>query len=500
MKPPGAANKCQKLIALVLSLIAAVYVHAADFNGDGHSDYLLMNSNRYLTVWHLNNTKNLSSIASNFTVPARWIIADVQDFNHDGCADLFLYNPTTRWTALWYLRENRTINRLTVIAKTGGVGFPAGTMTIGAADMNHDGAMDLLVEDITTGNVYCHFMRSFTQGLYSAGKVIGQIPFGWNVESITDINKDGTPDIVLRNISTRQTAVSFYRYNSSIANAAFIGRGYGPTLPIGWKIENVADYNGDGYPDMVLVNATGQTVIWYMRSNFYAGRAYGPTLALGWAFAVDAAGPCIFRVTPTTAYFLPSGGYGTVLVGVDHPECTWAATSNVSWLKIISGAPGRGPGLVTYHADATPGGQRTAIITIKGTNSPNVPATFYGVQNGSGLSGNWTGTVHITDYCGNPYISNISLTMSQTANLVTSTNLYSAQFPCIGFPCVFSGYSTMTGTMSAGLIGTTTLNGSFTVTSCGGTTTYAFTSTVSGNTIQGTLDVAAGSVTFTLTR
>jgi len=40
-----------------------------------------------------------------------------------------------------------------------------------------------------------------------------------------------------------------------------------------------ADFNGDGKPDYVLVNAsTHQTAIWYMNNNVYIGGGYGPIL------------------------------------------------------------------------------------------------------------------------------------------------------------------------------------------------------------------------------
>ena len=54
----------------------------------------------------------------------------------------------------------------------------------------------------------------------------------------------------------------------------------------GWTLVATGDFNGDSKPDYVLYNAsTQQTAIWYMNNNVYAGGAYGPTLPAGWSLA-----------------------------------------------------------------------------------------------------------------------------------------------------------------------------------------------------------------------
>src|SRR5947208_838786 len=50
----------------------------------------------------------------------------------------------------------------------------------------------------------------------------------------------------------------------------------------------IGDFNGDGHPDYVLENGTGQTAIWYLSGRTLIGSAYGPTLRSGWALAATA--------------------------------------------------------------------------------------------------------------------------------------------------------------------------------------------------------------------
>jgi hypothetical protein len=67
-------------------------------------------------------------------------------------------------------------------------------------------------------------------------------------------------------------------------NNVLAGGGFGPTLPPGWGLVGVADFNRDGHADYALFNPiTRQTAIWYLNNNVYAGSAWGPTLPVGWS-------------------------------------------------------------------------------------------------------------------------------------------------------------------------------------------------------------------------
>jgi elongation factor P hydroxylase len=82
----------------------------ADFNGDGHPDYLLFNESTGQTaIWYLNN-KLLVNAAFGPTLHADWAVVAAADFNGDGNPDYVLYNRSTRQTAIWYLNNNVFVN------------------------------------------------------------------------------------------------------------------------------------------------------------------------------------------------------------------------------------------------------------------------------------------------------------------------------------------------------------------------------------------------------
>jgi hypothetical protein len=81
-------------------------VGVADFNGDGHPDYLLFNSStRQTAIWYLNNNV-LSSGRYGPTLPVGWTVVGVADFDRDGKPDYALYNSAMQQTAVWYLNNN----------------------------------------------------------------------------------------------------------------------------------------------------------------------------------------------------------------------------------------------------------------------------------------------------------------------------------------------------------------------------------------------------------
>ncbi len=92
-----------------------------------------------------------------------------------------------------------------------------------------------------------------------------------------DFNGDDSPDYVLFNHSTRQTAIWYLHDNH------FSGGVYGPTLPAGWVLVSTAFEPGDDEPDYILFNpTTRQTAIWSFSGHTVSRTRFGPTLPVGW--------------------------------------------------------------------------------------------------------------------------------------------------------------------------------------------------------------------------
>ena len=112
---------------------------------------------------------------------------------------------------------------------------------------------------------------------FVAGARAPTLPAGWIVVGVADFNGDSQPDYLLYNTSTHQTAVWY------LNNNVFVGGAFGPTLPANWKVVGVADFDGDGRPDYLLFNSTShQTAIWYLSGTTFVSGAFGPSLPNGW--------------------------------------------------------------------------------------------------------------------------------------------------------------------------------------------------------------------------
>jgi hypothetical protein len=74
---------------------------------------------------------------------------------------------------------------------------------------------------------------------------------------------------------------------------------------------------------------------------------------------------CAFTLASTSSRVVFGASTGNVAVSA-AAGCAWAATSNVSWITVTSGASGVGNGAVAFSIGANPGSERTGTLTIGG--------------------------------------------------------------------------------------------------------------------------------------
>lgn len=241
----------------------------ADFNGDGHPDFVLRNtSTRQTSIWYLNNNVFIGSDYGP-TIPAPWALWGVADFNQDSHPDYGMYETSGDRTAIAYLVGP------TVVGAAAGPPRPAGWALVAAADFNGDGYPDYVLYNMNTGQTAIWYLNN---NVYIGGAFAPPLPAGWTLIAAADFNGDGHPDYVLYNTSTRQTAIWY------LNNNVYIGGAFGPPLPAGWAVVAAADFDGDGHPDYLLYNAsTRQTAIWYLNNNIVVNAAFAPTLSGTWS-------------------------------------------------------------------------------------------------------------------------------------------------------------------------------------------------------------------------
>jgi len=76
--------------------------------------------------------------------------------------------------------------------------------------------------------------------------------------------------------------------------------------------------------------------------------------------------PCDYTVSGSGAQQIsPAGGAFQVTVTTTS-GCTWAVTSAASWMRVTSGSPGIGTGVVQFSVDPNDGGERVSALAIAG--------------------------------------------------------------------------------------------------------------------------------------
>jgi elongation factor P hydroxylase len=240
-----------------------------DFNGDGHPDYVLRDTNtRQTAIWYLNNSVFIGS-AYGPMLPVGWSLRGAADFNVDSHPDYALFRPSNDRTAIWYLNNNVLINAMY------GPTLPADWELVATAGFNGDTSPDYVLYNMNNRETAIWYLNNnvLVNAMYGP-----TLPAGWSFVGVADFNGDGHPDYLLFNESTGQTAI-WYLNNNVLVNAAF-----GPTLQADWAVVAAADFNGDGNPDYVLYNrSTRQTAIWYLNNNVFVNAAYGPILSGPWS-------------------------------------------------------------------------------------------------------------------------------------------------------------------------------------------------------------------------
>jgi hypothetical protein len=100
---------------------------------------------------------------------------------------------------------------------------------------------------------------------------------------------------------------------------------------------------------------------------------------------------CSFSLSPSSQSFDGAGGTGTASVEASS-GCSWSATSNASWIRLVSGGSGTGNGVVVFEVQANTTGQaRTGSLSIAGqtftVNQAPSLSVFDSVESRAGSAG-----------------------------------------------------------------------------------------------------------------
>ena len=225
-------------------------IATADFDNDGIPDLILANVTNELTILHGNGDGSFTSIDDEGEQFDHQTTVATGDFNGDGKTDLVLGRQNTVQLLLgngdgtFQDGGNGRAPALTISTA------PVLPNSIAVADVNGDGKQDIVIADQgdagTPGELLV--LVGNGDGTFTAApsSAVGNRPDG---VVVADFNGDGIPDIATSNIADNTVTVSLGNGNGSFTAISTLTTGPVPTSI------SVADFNGDGTPDLVTANS-----------------------------------------------------------------------------------------------------------------------------------------------------------------------------------------------------------------------------------------------------
>lgn len=246
---------------------AAAAVAVADVNGDGKPDLVVANSSDNDVSVLLNTTAPGASMPSfaaqqTFAVGSFPLKVAAADVNGDGKPDVIVMNEDSSDVSVLL---NTTVPGASAPSFAAQQTFAAGSVPVAmtAADVNGDGKPDVVFANDVFGNPFIGVLLNTTAPgantpSFTAAQTFAAGSFPSSMTSV-DLNGDGKPDLAVTN--TIDGDVSAFMNTTSSPSTAFGGNSFAPQQSITANQQPgpllTADLNGDGKPDLAMTAFTG---------------------------------------------------------------------------------------------------------------------------------------------------------------------------------------------------------------------------------------------------
>jgi MBG domain (YGX type)/FG-GAP-like repeat len=257
-----------------------------DFTGDGKSDLVLHNKNSHANeIWAMNGGTKQSAISIPQSAPNERL-QSIGDLNDDEQPDLIVRNPETGANSVWTMNHTFRTSVQPLPSRAGS------NWTIGAvADFDDDQHHDIVWHNDATGETEIWFQ----EGTERAGTfTLPPTPDGnWGLHGSQDFTRDEKPDLFFYNRVTGQSSIWVMDDGKPVTatgtlhsgtEAARIDGDEPPAAPrrrfrmtakslatvqdTNYEPASVADFNGDGMPDIVWRHkTTGENQLWVMSNT-----------------------------------------------------------------------------------------------------------------------------------------------------------------------------------------------------------------------------------------
>lgn len=335
------------------------YMVEADFNGDGIPDFAMIpvnNSVTSITVLLGKGDGTFTTVSTSFSAISAYSQMAVGDFNGDGIPDLVITPGSSGPLQIWLGNGDGTFTLKSSYAVS--VGGPA------VGDFNGDGNADIAVIDNYSNQDSIAVLLGNGDGTFTVKTQVATTPDPTSLQ-VADFNGDGIPDLAVVNYGPG-TGGSTMSILLSNGDGTFTAKSTLTSVSsYDWRSCETGDFNGDGIPDIAVGNGISSNA---QTASIFLGKGDG-TFTL--------------KSTPNVAQFP-----GEISVGdfngdgiLDLAIVSGQSASIYSGFSdVITVLLGNGDGTFTSQSTPTVGDSPLSIATadVNGDGNPDIVVTNVG--------------------------------------------------------------------------------------------------------------------------
>jgi hypothetical protein len=233
-----------------------------DFNNDGRLDIAVLSHTGTSLAIFFNEGNRKFSKAVSVQLPTGFTSVAAADFNADGWVDLALTSPQGREIAVLMNKGNGDF------APPMNIPVDAAVLSIATADFDRDGLDDIAVSSPDSHSVTV--FRNDAGRHFSKKQVINLTDdSGPTMVLAADINLDGAPDLVVLDPESNNVAVIKNNGDGTFQPAQYLQVKGQPKQAV------ITDIDGDGWPDLIVTHDKGVAVF-----TNHAGAGFQPAAQL----------------------------------------------------------------------------------------------------------------------------------------------------------------------------------------------------------------------------